>query len=33
VIEVTDGLDEGERVVVEGFQKMRPGSVIQPVGE
>lgn len=26
--EITDGLNEGERVVVEGFQKMRPGSTI-----
>ncbi|MFO7725167.1 MAG: efflux RND transporter periplasmic adaptor subunit [Oceanipulchritudo sp.] len=26
--EVTEGLDEGERVVVEGFQKMRPDSTI-----
>jgi multidrug efflux pump subunit AcrA (membrane-fusion protein) len=27
--EIIDGLSDGERVVVEGFQKMRPGSTIQ----
>jgi membrane fusion protein (multidrug efflux system) len=27
--EIIDGLADGERVVVEGFQKMRPGSTIQ----
>lgn len=26
--EITEGLEQGERVVVEGFQKMRPGSLI-----
>jgi membrane fusion protein (multidrug efflux system) len=25
---ITEGLEQGERVVVEGFQKMRPGSTI-----
>jgi membrane fusion protein, multidrug efflux system len=29
MVEVADGLSEGERVVVEGYQKMRPGSAIQ----
>lgn len=28
---VTDGLRAGERVVVEGVQKARPGSVVKPV--
>jgi membrane fusion protein (multidrug efflux system) len=28
---VTDGLKAGERVVVEGLQKARPGSVVKPV--
>ncbi|MDP4006548.1 efflux RND transporter periplasmic adaptor subunit [Methylobacterium sp. NEAU K] len=30
-IVVEDGLKPGYRVVVEGFQKFRPGSVVQPV--
>jgi membrane fusion protein (multidrug efflux system) len=28
---VLDGLKPGERVVVEGFQKLRPGSPVAPV--
>ncbi len=28
---ITDGLKTGEQVVVEGFQKMRPGSPVKPV--
>jgi membrane fusion protein (multidrug efflux system) len=28
---VTDGLKTGEQVIVEGFQKMRPGSPVKPV--
>jgi membrane fusion protein, multidrug efflux system len=29
---VTDGLKAGERIVVEGLQKARPGAVVKPVG-
>lgn len=29
-IVVEQGLDEGDRVIVEGIQKVRPGSVVQP---
>ena len=28
---VTDGLKPGEQVIVEGFQKMRPGGTVKPV--
>jgi membrane fusion protein, multidrug efflux system len=28
---VTDGLKAGEQVIVEGFQKMRPGAPVKPV--
>jgi membrane fusion protein (multidrug efflux system) len=28
---VTDGIRPGERVIVEGIQKVRPGSVVRPV--
>jgi membrane fusion protein (multidrug efflux system) len=28
---VTDGLKGGERVIVNGLQKARPGSVVKPV--
>jgi membrane fusion protein (multidrug efflux system) len=28
---VLDGLDPGDRVVVEGFQKFEPGDVVDPV--
>ena len=30
---VTDGLTEGERVVVQGLQKIRPNMVVNPVAE
>jgi membrane fusion protein (multidrug efflux system) len=30
-IVVTDGLQVGERIIVEGLQKARPGSVVKPV--
>ena len=30
---VLDGLSPGERVIVEGMQKVRPGSEVQPKGE
>lgn len=28
---ITDGLQAGDRVIVEGFQKAKPGSVVKPV--
>ena len=28
---VTDGLKAGEKVIVEGFQKVQPGMVVKPV--
>jgi membrane fusion protein (multidrug efflux system) len=28
---VAEGIEAGERVVVEGFQKIRPGAVVAPV--
>jgi membrane fusion protein (multidrug efflux system) len=28
---VLDGLDPGDRVVVEGFQKFEPGDLVNPV--
>ena len=30
---ITDGLKAGERVVVEGTQKVRPGVVVKPVSK
>jgi membrane fusion protein (multidrug efflux system) len=29
--EVVSGLSEGERVIYEGIQKVRPGAVVAPV--
>ncbi len=31
-VEILDGLEAGERVITEGTQKVRPGSVVQAVG-
>ena len=30
LLAVTEGLDEGDRVIVEGIQKVRPGQVVAP---
>ena len=30
-VEITTGLQEGERVITEGIQKVRPGMVVKPV--
>jgi membrane fusion protein (multidrug efflux system) len=32
-IAITKGLNDGERVVVEGGQKVRPGQVVRPIEE
>jgi multidrug efflux system membrane fusion protein len=28
---VSDGLNPGERIVVNGLQRVRPGAVVQPM--
>ena len=28
---ISDGLRAGDRVIVDGFQKIRPGAQVQPV--
>ena len=30
-VEILDGLADGERVIIEGTQKVRPGSVVEAV--
>jgi membrane fusion protein (multidrug efflux system) len=30
-ITVTEGLTEGESIIVEGIQKVRPGATVKPV--
>ncbi len=30
---VTDGLTAGERIIVEGIQKARPGDTVNPVAQ
>lgn len=32
-ITVTEGLNEGESIIVEGIQKVRPGAAVEPVGQ
>ena len=33
LVEIVDGIEEGERIVVSGIQKVRPGVKVRVVGE